>query len=201
MRMKAAVLAGGHSMRMGTDKSELILGGHTVLDRVTSELEKVTPDVVMNKNHRHRECSLPIYEDIFHDVGPLGGIHAVLSQIDADWVIFSACDTPFINEDVYRYLLRYCDENHEAVVPVYEGRFHPLSGIYRTKIVHKIEQVIEVGERRVRSLFDRIKVAEVSDFEGIEEDKLSRHFFNMNTKADFKKAQQLLKSQESPRHL
>src|SRR5436305_1449067 len=97
-----AILAGGHATRFGgRDKSALVVGGATILDRQLAELGPLTNDIMIvaragvrvtaPRGARVREIA-----DIVPGSGPLGGIHAALSGARTDAVLVIACDMPYV---------------------------------------------------------------------------------------------------------
>ncbi len=188
VKICGAVLAGGGSTRMGTDKSQMTLGGQRVLDRIFNTLEKVVPRVFVNCNYTVEPY--PCIKDQHPGNGPLGGIHAVLDAADEGYVTISACDTPFIDPQIIEAIKQHITPYTDAVIPVYGGRVQPLSGIYHQSLAPLCEELISREERKVVSLLEeeRCRVTYVHDFTGMSEETLAWHFFNMNTKKDFEEA-------------
>ncbi|MYL48526.1 NTP transferase domain-containing protein [Halobacillus litoralis] len=186
------ILNGGGSTRMGTAKSSLTFGSMTSLELIASTLSKVTETIIVNQNEQ-KNVSYPVVEDIYEDAGPLAGLHAVMRVKPATWFVMSACDTPFVSEEVYHRLVQEADESVDAVIPVYEGRFQPISGIYHIRILDKLDFYLSQGGRKVRGLFEHIKIKELSTYPDIDQEKLSMHFFNMNTPEEYALARDLFK--------
>lgn len=192
MKTSGVILAGGHSTRMGTNKALLPLGERTVIEYIVDELHTISDEIVINSNDSatYSHLDLPIVKDNYFDQGPLAGIEAALSQVDADIFFFSACDTPFINRHVYLYLLEQLAD-YDAVIPIFKDKMHPLSGVYRRKIVSKLRNQLDKEERKVRLLFNHINVKYVDAFPEIRNKDLWRHFFNMNDSFQYDEAKRL----------
>ncbi|UOQ93521.1 molybdenum cofactor guanylyltransferase [Halobacillus shinanisalinarum] len=190
-----AILAGGGSTRMGTDKAVLPLGEQTVLECIINVMEQVCGHVVVNRNKPLTSITSKIeyIHDEYSDAGPLAGLHAVLKNTKEPAVLLSACDTPFIQEDVLRYLLEQRSNQTTAIVPVHEGRIQPLSAIYQGDLLPIIEQLLSDGKRSMRCLLDQIDVQYVSIFPSIPMDRLNDHFFNMNTQGEYEQANTLFR--------
>ncbi|MCA1009408.1 molybdenum cofactor guanylyltransferase [Halobacillus halophilus] len=186
------ILAGGGSTRMGKDKAWLNLGGQPVVARILKELQKSVSTVVMNQN-KGPDLPIPSIQDIYQDAGPLGGLHTVMNARGEEWFFLSACDTPFIHESVYNYLSSFADQTIDAVVPEYEGRLQLLSGIYRKSCLPIIETLLLNGERKVSLLLEQVHSVYVTDFQPLSREVVNRHFFNMNTPEDYRKAQEICK--------
>lgn len=188
----SVILAGGHSTRMGTNKALLPLGERTVIEYIVDEMHTISDEIIINSNEpeTYSYLGLPVVKDNYVDQGPLAGIEATLSQVDADIFLCSACDTPFINRDIYLYMLEQLTD-YDAVIPIFKDKMHPLSGIYRQTIVSKLQKQLDKEERKVRLLFDHINVKYVDSFPGISDKDLRRHFFNMNDSLQYDEAKRL----------
>lgn len=194
MDLCAVVLCGGKSTRMGTNKSLLELNNRPVIEHIIKEFRKITDRIIIitNDKETYQNLNVPLYSDRFKEAGPLAGIESAMYHVAADQYIFAACDMPFINKDVYEYLLQSSDA-YEAVVPKYNGRLHPLASIYKRTSLPIIQQKLEHGDYRVRSFYDDIQINYVSDFSNLDEDLLQRHFFNMNHPEEYEKAKHIAK--------
>ncbi|WP_079530076.1 molybdenum cofactor guanylyltransferase [Halobacillus hunanensis] len=190
-----AILAGGGSTRMGTDKALLPLGEQTVIERITSELSQCCARVVIN---RGQPCptidpAIEVVHDTFVDAGPLAGLHAVLNHGSEPFVLLSACDTPFIQKEVFYSMFKEASTETQALVPFYEDRLQPLSGIYSRRLLPVVEQLLQDEQRSMRSLLNQINVQYISDFQSISRDMAGDHFFNMNTQDEYVSARTLLR--------
>lgn len=186
------ILAGGSSTRMGANKALLPLKNKLVIEHIAEEMKQLSSYTVINSNEPelYRFLGLPIIQDSFSEQGPMAGLEAALSRIEAEYFYVSACDTPFISKHVYQLLFNQLKES-DAVVPVYKEKIHPLSGIYHKRIHSNIQHQLETGQRKIRTLFDSINVNYVGQFNGIQEKELEKHFFNMNDKIQYQQAKLL----------
>lgn len=120
MKTCGVVLSGGKSSRMGTNKSLLMINNKKVIEHIVDELEKFTDKVVLitNEPKLYSFLQLETYSDRYIDKGPLAGLEAALHYVEADIFLITACDMPFIDEQVYTYLLKQLD-NYDEI-----GRAH-----------------------------------------------------------------------------
>ncbi|MCU1266748.1 MAG: mobA [Acidobacteria bacterium] len=185
----AFILAGGASRRMGTDKSQLLLDGETLTQRVATVLLKVARSVtIVGRTTDHPR--LKSAEDLFPQWGALGGVHTALSTCTTDWALVVACDMPFVSEGLFIRLAGFRGD-FEAVAPIQpDGRPQPLSALYRvTPCLLIAEKLIQSGERRPVTLLQSVRTrwvdfAELNDLPGA-----ARLFDNMNTPEDYLRAQ------------
>jgi molybdopterin-guanine dinucleotide biosynthesis protein A len=189
--LEGFILAGGASSRMGTDKSQLVLGGQTFVERVATALSSVTNAItVVGKRHANIQSSLRTVSDIYEQWGALGGLHAALSACRADWAVVVACDLPFVTGELLARLASLCADL-DVVVPVQrDGRPQPLCAIYRVGPCLKIaEKLIQSGEHRPIALLQSGRTRWVAFEELADLDGANRFFDNMNTPGDYARAQ------------
>lgn len=194
MTCSCAVLAGGKSSRMGENKALLPLDGKLVIERIADEMNQLDGSllVISNQYDPLAFLGLPVYSDRFVDKGPLAGIESALYHSPTGYVSITACDTPFISANVYRYLQSQAN-GKQAVIPFYDGRMHPLSGIYHTDISQHLRHCIENGELKLRKVLEKLDYQLVTSYSNIDSAELERHFFNMNHPEEYKQAMNFLK--------
>ncbi|MFZ3579339.1 molybdenum cofactor guanylyltransferase [Virgibacillus sp. DJP39] len=186
------ILAGGHSSRMGMNKALLPIRNKPVIEKIVGELGSIGDRTIINSNQpsTYTYLGFPVIKDNYVDQGPLAGMEAAMSHVDANVFIISACDTPFVKKEVYLHLLDQLN-GFDAVVPIYKGKIHPLSGIYTKNVNNKLQQQLDKQERKVSLMFDHLKVRYVDEFSGIPMEHLDNHFFNMNRPDEYEEAKRL----------
>src|SRR5687768_14439706 len=112
------ILAGGASSRMGADKSQLRLGGRTLVERVAHALRPLAARVsVVSSRPDASVFGLAVIPDIHESSGALGGLHAALRGCAADWAAVVSCDLPFVTDELLLRLASFRVEGVEAVAP------------------------------------------------------------------------------------
>jgi molybdopterin-guanine dinucleotide biosynthesis protein A len=192
-QVSGAVLAGGQSRRMGSDKAALLIQGEPLLRRAVRLLRAVTPDVAIIGPPERVALApdVPIYPDRWPNQGPLGGIATALQALPGEAVLVVGCDMPFLNLDVLRYLVAL-SPGYNAVVVRADGEAHPLHAVYHRRCLPAIEAQLRAGNRQVQRLLDQLAVRFV---EGAELDRLDpQHLstFNANTPEEWERALRLL---------
>src|SRR5262249_40051236 len=144
-----AILAGGRATRFdGRDKGALVVDGRPILARQLAELGPVAADVMV-VGHRTREA-LPTgirpIEDIVPGSGPLGGIHAALTDARGDAVLVVACDMPSVTAAFAEYLFSLAGDAH-IVVPRSDDGEHPLCAVYTRECLDAAARLL--AERRL----------------------------------------------------
>lgn len=180
---------------MGKDKSLLMIEGKRVIEQILSKFKIISDKtmIIANEQSKYQFLDVNIYGDRYQNKGPLAGIESALYYADSDYVLLSACDTPFISINIYKYLINICkkDPNLDAVVPKINDQIHPLSGIYHKRILKEVQHCLIHDDLRVISFFERINYKMVEKFPSIKEEELDLHFFNMNHPHEYKWAKNL----------
>ena len=140
--VRAAILIGGQSQRMGTPKAALDLGdGTTPLGRVICALEAAgLPVVLVGAAPISRAAAgLEQIADMERASGPVAGILAALAHDrDAAWVV-CACDLPAINAEAVHWLISERSPEHMAVLPRLSGQgVEPLFALYEPRAEAKL---------------------------------------------------------------
>jgi molybdenum cofactor guanylyltransferase len=192
------VLAGGKSTRMGQDKAALSLNGRTLLEHSLGVLRQVCRDVaILGKRELYGSLG-PVYEDIFPGCGPLGGIHAALSNSQTRFNLIMAVDTPFLAPEFLSYLAeRAMASNAIVTTPEIDDYTQPLCTVYSLDFRPIAEQALRKGNYKIVPLFppDRtlvIKEAELRQFAFAAD-----MFENLNTPDDLARARRRFSGQDT----
>ena len=189
----AAVLAGGQSRRMGTDKAllPLVPGGQSMLGVVLERLSAVADDmiVVADEQARYAAFGVRVVPDLSPQVGALGGIQAAIAWSAHEHCLVVACDMPFLSLPLLR---RMADEprDYDVLVPLIPGEsrqrddglvYQTLHAIYSKRCLPFIEKRIAEGRKQVVGFFEdvRVRTLDVAEISRWDPDLWS--FFNANT--------------------
>ena len=155
--ISGALLAGGKSQRMQTDKATLCLDGETLSTKGLRALNIVCSDIIIAGDRNDLGSDeIPSYADIYPG-SSLGGLHNALSHSKNKWVCVLPCDLPFPSPNLLRHLLKNRD-GFDAVIPRTPRGSEPLIACYHKRALPVIEQQIHDGNMRLTSLLDRLKV-------------------------------------------
>jgi molybdopterin-guanine dinucleotide biosynthesis protein A len=192
----AVILAGGKSVRMGRNKALLDFGGETLIERVYRILQDVFQEVLISANdaEAYAFVGAPIVHDVFDSASSLAGIHAGLLRCRAEHCFFAACDMPFLNADLVRYLGRFAGD-FDVVIPVSQNGLEPLHSFYSRRCIPHIEEQLERGNPKIIDFFDRVRVREVSLDEVRKVDPEELSCFNINTPEKYESAKKRLEEQ------
>lgn len=159
MKIGCAILAGGKSSRMGTDKALLELDGKTFIRKLCEELDDFEEKIIARGNRENiGDISWNVIPDRYFECGPIGGLHAVLSVCQSEVMFCVSCDMPFLQRSLVEELCKYMNDNTDAVIAVtQDGRKHPLCGLYRKSVGSVLEAQILTGNYRMMTVLDKIK--------------------------------------------
>lgn len=178
-----AILAGGNSTRMGSDKASIEFQGLTLLARSLDIARNLTQNVFIVGSRHKFEQYAQVIEDEIPNCGPLGGIHAALRSSPTDCNLILAVDMPFVTPSLLQYLIARAREqpNVRAVVPRWNGRWQPLCAVYRREFALAAEPALRIGKNRIDLLFDSVSTRAIEKEELESAGFSSDVFRNMNT--------------------
>jgi molybdopterin-guanine dinucleotide biosynthesis protein A len=144
-----------------------------------------------------RTGKVRIVADAYPDRGPAGGLYTGLKSIGAPVALAVACDMPLLQPRLMAALLALASD-HEAVVPISDGQPQPLCAAYRKRCRERIEAEIEVGNLKLVSIVERLDPHYVQPeaWRAYDPDGLS--FWNLNTEADVRQAEGILRANQAP---
>ncbi|MGL5064413.1 MAG: molybdenum cofactor guanylyltransferase [Microcoleus sp.] len=163
-RIVAVILAGGQSLRMGTDKALLEIAGKSLLVRSCEVAAKLTSQVYVLTAwpDRYRSILTPEYQLLQErdpGAGPLVALSQALREIPADWMLLLGCDLPLLDAEIIQDWASQLTElpaSTLAVVPYQNNLWQPLCGFYRSQSRSNLQQFIETGGRSFQTWLSQI---------------------------------------------
>lgn len=170
--MDGLILAGGKSSRMnGIHKGGLLYQEQSFVSLLIEEMKKEADQIWLSYGNvvqqEYERCR--IVKDKVPDCGPIGGLCAGLTNCSAQEIMVAACDMPFLKVEMFQYLY-YNEHNWEkdwdCIIPIVEGRKHPLAAIYRKSALKILKQQIHEKNYRIMDMLKKMKVVyvDVSDY-------------------------------------
>jgi molybdopterin-guanine dinucleotide biosynthesis protein A len=165
LTVSGIVLAGGRSRRFGADKLAARIGEGTLLDRSVAALASVAVDLVVvvapgdGRATGPTSRPLRVVADPEAYGGPLVGLLTGLEAVEQPLVIVVGGDMPTLRPDVLRLLVRTLSSRPTigGVVLRSRGALVPLPAAVRTGAATDMSRrLVGDGERRLRSLFERL---------------------------------------------
>ena len=182
----AAILAGGRATRFGgRDKSALLVQGRPIVERQLAELSAVTDDIlIVGARAFQASDRVRLVADIVPGCGPLGGLHAALTEMRSDRVFLVACDMPYVDGRFAEYLLSLAGDA-AVVVPQTDRGYHPLCAGYTRACLEPV--AARLAERRLalHGLFADVPTRIVTPAEMSRFGAPSRLLANVNTPDEY----------------
>lgn len=188
-QLSGFVLAGGKSTRMGQDKAAVTLNGLTLLQHALAALRQVCRDVAILGKHELYGALGRVYEDVFPGCGPLGGIHAALSNSQTQFNLIIAVDTPFLAPEFLSYLaVRAINSSAIVTTPEIDDYTQPLCTVYSLDFRSIAEQALRLGNYKIVPLFPRDRTLVIKESELRQVAFAADMFENLNTPEDLARA-------------
>jgi len=194
-KITSIVLAGGKSLRMGSNKVIKLLDGQSLIERVLERLKPLSNRIliVTSENVDLALTGSPeVVVDLYSDQGPLGGIYTGLMASESPYNLVVACDMPFLNQGLLQHMMGLAP-GFDAVVPRPAGdNVEPLHGIYSQSCRGKMRQWLEQGKLQINRFLKTVRVRHLERAECQRFDPELLSFFNINTQADLDWAARLV---------
>lgn len=192
-RTSLIILAGGKSSRMKTNKAFLPINGTPLIESIIHKLRNSFLEVIVVTNDvpLYSHLKARIVTDIIPGCGPLSGIHAGLTVSNCNYSFVLACDMPFVDPRLAKYLVSLTP-GYDVVVPVVKGFYETSCAIYAKSSIPHIESNLNRGIRKVIDFYRDVKILPVYEKELSKYCKVDQAFINLNTPHDYKLAQRII---------
>jgi len=192
--VSVAILAGGRSRRMGRDKAFLPVGGRPVIERVIERIAPLSDDLILITNEPvpYRYLGQRLVGDVAPGKGSLGGIYTALHAAHYDHCLVVACDMPFLNPDLLRYLIGLVP-GYDVVIPRIAEFPETLHAVYGKRCLEPIKRRLLADQLKIVGFFDEVRVRTVERDDVARFDPAFRSFLNMNTPANWEQVQRLVR--------
>ena len=194
------VLAGGKSQRFGEDKSQVKLAGKLLIDHMLTEIIDEFKELLIVSNNKisfHNSEKISIIEDFEKGLGPLGGVLSAMkwikeNQKDYKWIATFPVDTPFFKRQILKDFIQNINFNESDLFFIKSNNTrHNIFGLWSINLLDKLEKDLNNGERKVELWANNTGV-KIINMEFSNNDP----FFNINTKEDLEKAEEILKNDQ-----
>lgn len=161
----AAVLVGGASSRMGTDKALVEVDGVTLARRAVDLLRSAGAREVVTVGGSDRGAGVEHVDDRYPGEGPLGGLITALATFGVPpavdtAVVVIACDLPLLSPGTVSHLLAALEDNDAAIART--DRLEPLCAVWRPeRVLPRLERSFASGERAIRRSLTGLRTVEV----------------------------------------
>lgn len=151
------ILAGGRSTRMGKDKALLEIDGVTMFERNLRMMRRLFSKVIISGDRPDLSQPEVLFFPDIYPGSALGGLYTGLDAAESHFVMVSACDIPFPDERIARYLLSF-RMDYDVVVPRTPGGFEPLFAVYRKTCLPFMKDLLERNLYKINGIFPQVRV-------------------------------------------
>lgn len=161
----AAVFVGGRSLRMGSSKARLRIGGETLVERACRIVRPYVQSVAVSGDDGAGERDAPLADveyvaDVPGVSGPLAGLLAVLEHDrTVDWLVL-ACDMPGIQTAAIEWIIAQHERGAAATLARLAGRkrCETMLAIYGPAALPDLRAAADAGEPAVHRALEHVDV-------------------------------------------
>lgn len=193
--LSVAIIAGGKSTRMGRDKAFVPLAGRHLIEHVierSAGLGQSETLLITNQAAQYAHLGLPMHRDVHPNKGSLGGIYTALTHAQNPDVLVLACDMPFIETALLRFMAAQIRHDIDIVVPRVAGYPQGLHAIYKKSCLPPIAAQLAAHRLKIIRFYSQVRVRYLDEADYADYDPTARSFTNLNTPAELQQAQQVL---------
>ena len=194
MIVSIAVLAGGNSIRFGSDKTLIKLNGKEVIQYIVDEFIEISNLYIIAKNYeKYKYLNVPIIIDKYAEQSPLVGIITALEKIVSEYVFIVSADMPFIKKNILYTLINNIDKDTDIILPAINDKIYTLTGLYRRQVKTTLEYHYKMGVFKILDTFSGLKVRILDDKYFIDSNNKQNSFININSWTEYKNAERIIK--------
>jgi molybdopterin-guanine dinucleotide biosynthesis protein A len=172
--VSGAIVAGGASVRLGTDKRLVTVDGSPLLARTAAVLRTLVDDlqVVVARDEDRALASATVGDDVAvsldarEGVGPAAGLEAALAGARHDHVLVVATDHPTLSVDVLALLVARARTSSARAVALEGPRGgEPFLAVYRRDALAAVRGMLDAGTRRMQDVLEGLDAELVPEVE------------------------------------
>jgi molybdopterin-guanine dinucleotide biosynthesis protein A len=176
------VLAGGKSLRMGTDKGLIKAKGKMLIEHVIDAMKPLVNDIILVSNEKkYDQLGHRRVEDEFQNYGPLAGLYSGLKHSKSESNLVLSCDVPSIQTKVLKKLIEIDDSSYDVVQVESQHQTMPLIALYKKSCMKTFLTLLQKNERRLRFAVNQMHTKTL-----VLDSKWQELVRNFNTKEDLK---------------
>ena len=218
-KITCIILSGGKSSRMGEDKALLKVGAKTIIEIMIDKLKPFCNEIIISADNveKYSKFGYKVVPDKFKNSGPLAGIYSSLLESNTESNFVISCDLPLVSQNVIEKIIN-TDSDKEIILPVTNGKYHQLCGVYSKSVLERAEEILrkeeggrgeeekgrrgdgekwrkgeegKVRKKRNTSVKSLLNISEV-EYVDVTSIAKENEFLNMNTVEDFEVIRQTL---------
>jgi molybdopterin-guanine dinucleotide biosynthesis protein A len=178
-----AILAGGESRRMGTNKALAIYKNKPLIQWVYDAMVPVCSEILVIANSGDFSfLNARVVNDNFPGTGPAAGLEAALAAASNTLVLVASCDTPNLSADFFMYLIDNHDDNDISITG-HDQTDEPLIGVYHQRIHPVFLESLNQGNNRPPAIIRQTRWQTIQVHSGLDFYR-NDLFLNLNSPQD-----------------
>jgi len=188
MNINIAVMAGGESRRFDGDKTLEIFDGKPMIQHPVDNLSEISDGIIVVAKDCSKYSFLEIdcIADAYDVQCPMVGILTALKHFQTP-IFAVAADTPFADPAHVRKLFTALD-GYDAVMPVIDGKQHPLYSCYNTSLITALDRAVDSGQYGLMKVLAELNVLYLDNNSLFHSENEKKSFININTREDYNRA-------------
>ena len=163
--ISGAIIAGGASVRLGTDKRLVLVGGEPLIARTAAVLRPLVDDlqVVIARPEERALVVDAVGGDVTvsldgrEDTGPAAGLEAALVAARHELVLVVAADHPSLSPAVLGLLVERARATTTQAVALTGPRGgEPFLAVYRRGALRTVRELLDAGTRRMQDVLSAL---------------------------------------------
>jgi molybdenum cofactor guanylyltransferase len=195
-KCSGVILAGGMSTRFnGRDKAMIEVNGKRILDHIHAVYSEVFSEIILvtNTPQAYLDWNLLMVSDLFQVRSSLTGIHAGLFYTSRPYAFVSACDAPFLKQELVHLLISQARPGADVVMPETDKGLEPLCAVYSKSCLNSIAVHIRQEKLKIQQVFHKSRINRISEARLRKADPDLVSFININTPEDLMRVASLEK--------
>jgi len=183
--MVGLVLAGGENKRLPINKCLQKIEGAPLIANTIKIFRGVFDEIAISTNQPelYFRYGTLLVGDLLSERGPMTGIFSAMTAIRAESFFVCACDMPFINEQLIRFMISL-RRSEDAIVPLFGGLPQPLFAIYERRLIEKLYAKITGRKKGMIRFLSEIDTHYIDERDVRKFDSEGLSFVNINTVED-----------------
>lgn len=171
---------------MGVEKAFLNINGAAIIENTLNTYKRIFKEIIIvtNEPEDYEYLGVKLIKDIYPGKGPLGGLYSALVESSNERCFVIACDMPFINEDLIKYIVSI--HSYDIVVPVVHGKYEALHAMYSRNCCSKIIEMLNNNNLKIIDLFHLVNLKEIREEDIRSFDKNLIALTNINTPEEYR---------------
>lgn len=185
MKVAGAIILGGNNSRMGGEKKAFLeFKGKKFYELIASSMEDLEKTYFSVEDASlYKETIYEKVEDIYKNIGPMGGLHSLLKNCPEDAILILPSDIPLITKEIVNKIADiYYTTGGPVVLKDNNNYLNPLIALYTKNCFPIVENLIYEDNFKMSSIFERIE-HEVLNFNDLQLDPILIE--NINDKSSY----------------